>query len=60
MHLTMREYDLVVVGSGAGGQKAAIAAAKLGKSGVVIERGRMLGGVYINTARSHRTHCARR
>jgi len=43
------EYDLVVVGSGPGGQKAAIAAAKLGKSVAIIERGRMLGGVCVNT-----------
>ena len=45
----MVEYDLVVIGSGPGGQKAAIAAAKLGKSVAVIERGRMLGGVCVNT-----------
>ncbi|MGY4712684.1 Si-specific NAD(P)(+) transhydrogenase [Mycolicibacterium sp. CBM1] len=43
------EYDLVVIGSGPGGQKAAIAAAKLGKSVAVIERGQMLGGVCVNT-----------
>src|SRR6185312_4895826 len=43
------EYDLLVIGSGPGGQKAAIAAAKLGKSVAVIERGRMLGGVCVNT-----------
>ncbi len=45
----MLEYDLVVIGSGPGGQKAAIAAAKLGKSVAVIERGKMLGGVCVNT-----------
>ena len=43
------EYDLVVIGSGPGGQKAAVAAAKLGKSVAVIERGWMLGGVCVNT-----------
>jgi NAD(P) transhydrogenase len=43
------EYDLVVIGSGPGGQKAAIAAAKLGKSVAVVERGMMLGGVCVNT-----------
>ncbi|MET0703297.1 MAG: Si-specific NAD(P)(+) transhydrogenase [Mycobacterium sp.] len=42
-------YDLVVIGSGPGGQKAAIAAAKLGKSVAVIERGQMLGGVCVQT-----------
>jgi NAD(P) transhydrogenase len=46
---SMLEYDLVVIGSGPGGQKAAIAAAKLGKSVAVIERGKMLGGVCVNT-----------
>jgi len=44
-----QEYDLVVIGSGPGGQKAAIAAAKLGKSVAVVERGLMLGGVCVNT-----------
>src|ERR1700759_4683226 len=44
-----QEYDLVVIGSGPGGQKAAIAAAKLGKTVAVVERGRMLGGVCVNT-----------
>jgi NAD(P) transhydrogenase len=46
---SLLEYDLVVIGSGPGGQKAAIAAAKLGKSVAVVERGRMLGGVCVNT-----------
>jgi NAD(P) transhydrogenase len=45
----MTEYDLVVIGSGPGGQKAAVAAAKLGKKVAVIERGGMLGGVCVNT-----------
>src|ERR1700724_1021696 len=49
MHPSMREYDLVVIGSGPGGQKAAIAAAKLGKTVAVVERDRMLGGVCTNT-----------
>src|ERR1700754_2099576 len=45
----MRQYDLVVIGSGPGGQKAAIAAAKLGKSVAVVEHAQMLGGVCTNT-----------
>ncbi|HZU47443.1 MAG TPA: Si-specific NAD(P)(+) transhydrogenase [Mycobacterium sp.] len=45
----MLEYDVVVLGSGPGGQKAAIAAAKLGKTVAVVERGRVLGGVCVNT-----------
>ena len=40
---------MVVIGSGPGGQKAAIAAAKLGKSVAVIEQRQMLGGVCVNT-----------
>src|SRR5690242_4890996 len=43
------EYDLVVIGSGPGGQKAAIAAAKLGKRVAMVEKGWMLGGVCVNT-----------
>ena len=42
-------YDLLVLGSGPGGQKAAIAAAKLGKRAAVVERRHMVGGVCINT-----------
>ena len=43
------DYDLLVIGSGPGGQKAAIAAAKLGRRAAVIERRHMVGGVCINT-----------
>ncbi|MGF0252975.1 Si-specific NAD(P)(+) transhydrogenase [Rhodococcus erythropolis] len=43
------EYDLIVIGSGPGGQKAAIAAAKLGKRVAMVEKGNMLGGVCVNT-----------
>ena len=43
-------YDLAVVGSGPGGQKAAIAAAKLGKKVAIIERAReLVGGVCLHT-----------
>ena len=45
----MYDYDLVVIGSGPGGQKAAIAAAKLDRSVAVVERPNMLGGVCVNT-----------
>jgi NAD(P) transhydrogenase len=45
----MYDYDLLVIGSGPGGQKAAIAAAKLGRSAAVVERTDMVGGVCINT-----------
>jgi NAD(P) transhydrogenase len=46
---TMSDYDLLVIGSGPGGQKAAIAAAKLGKRVAVVERRHMMGGVCVNT-----------
>ncbi|MGF6887606.1 NAD(P) transhydrogenase [Nocardia sp. GAS34] len=45
----MYDYDVLVLGSGPGGQKAAIATAKLGKRAAVIERRDMIGGVCINT-----------
>src|SRR5262249_658761 len=42
---TMAEHhDLVVIGSGPGGQRAAIQAAKLGKRAVVIEKSDQVGG----------------
>ncbi|WP_081284922.1 Si-specific NAD(P)(+) transhydrogenase [Mycobacterium intracellulare] len=44
-----QEYDMVVIGSGPGGQKAAIASAKLGKSVAIVERGQMIGGVCVQT-----------
>jgi NAD(P) transhydrogenase len=43
------DLDLLVVGSGPSGQKAAIQAAKLGKRVAVIERRQRLGGVSIHT-----------
>jgi NAD(P) transhydrogenase len=42
-------YDLVVIGSGPAGQKAAIAAAKLGKKVAITDRKEMVGGVCIHT-----------
>ena len=38
------QYDLVVIGSGPGGQRAAIQAAKLGKRVAVVEKSDQLGG----------------
>ena len=43
------DYDLLVIGCGPGGQKAAIAAAKLGKRAAVVERREVVGGVCVNT-----------
>ncbi len=45
----MYDYDLIVIGSGPGGQRAAIAAAKLDRRVAVVERPQMLGGVCVNT-----------
>ncbi len=45
----MDHVDMLVLGSGPAGQKAAIAAAKLGRTAAVVERKEMVGGVCINT-----------
>jgi NAD(P) transhydrogenase len=43
------DYDLVCIGSGPAGQRAAIQAAKLGRRAAVIERQRTVGGICIDT-----------
>src|SRR5436190_2438183 len=43
------DFDLLVVGSGPAGQKAAIQAAKLGRRVGIIERRHVVGGVCTNT-----------
>ncbi len=45
----MQRYDLIVIGSGPGGQRAAIQGAKAGKRVAVIEKQAAVGGVCINT-----------
>ncbi|WP_203915676.1 Si-specific NAD(P)(+) transhydrogenase [Rugosimonospora africana] len=45
----MYDFDVLVLGSGPGGQKAAIAAAKLDRRVAIVERRNMIGGVCINT-----------
>ena len=45
----MHDYDILIIGSGPGGQRAAVAAAKLGRRVAVVERANMVGGVCINT-----------
>jgi NAD(P) transhydrogenase len=45
----MAQYDLVVIGSGPAGQRAAIQGAKSGKKVALIERREVIGGVSINT-----------
>jgi NAD(P) transhydrogenase len=47
--MTVYDYDLVVIGSGPAGHRAAIQAAKLDKRVAVIERRGVVGGVCINT-----------
>src|SRR5277367_5841062 len=42
-------YDLVVIGSGPAGQKAALCAAKLGSRVAVVDRAASVGGVCIHT-----------
>lgn len=43
-----QHYDLIVIGSGPAGQKAAIQAAKIGKNVALIERDRYLGGACVH------------
>src|SRR5437899_4348172 len=43
------DFDLVCIGSGPAGQRAAVEAAKLGKRAAVIEKRRGVGGVCIDT-----------
>jgi NAD(P) transhydrogenase len=45
----MRHFDCIVIGTGPAGQKAAIQAAKLGKTVAIIEKNNVLGGASINT-----------
>ncbi|MEM9267518.1 MAG: FAD-dependent oxidoreductase, partial [Pseudomonadota bacterium] len=42
-------YDLIVIGSGPAGRRAAIQAAKFGETVLVIEKGRKVGGVSVHT-----------
>src|SRR6478609_1254101 len=45
----MQQYDLIVIGSGPAGQRAAIQGAKCGKKVALVERREVIGGVSINT-----------
>jgi NAD(P) transhydrogenase len=42
-------YEMIVIGSGPAGKRAAIQAAKLGHRVLVVERGRRVGGVSVHT-----------
>src|ERR1700755_2696467 len=45
----MQRYDLIVIGSGPAGRRAAVPAAKLGKKVLVVEKGARVGGVSVHT-----------
>src|SRR5215813_10114962 len=45
----MQKYDIIVIGSGPAGQRAAIQAAKCGRKVVVVEQREIVGGACINT-----------
>src|SRR3989304_1553049 len=44
-----KKYDILVIGSGPGGEKAAIQASKLGRTVAVIEREPYIGGAGLHT-----------
>ncbi len=45
----MQHYDMLIIGSGPAGQRAAIQAAKLGKIVAIVERRDVVGGVSVHT-----------
>src|SRR5438309_8488136 len=45
----MQSFDMIVLGSGPAGQRAAIQAAKSGKHVALVEKAQAVGGVCINT-----------
>jgi NAD(P) transhydrogenase len=45
----VEQYDLIVIGSGPAGRRAAIQAAKLGRGVLVIENRLRVGGVSVHT-----------
>lgn len=45
----MQHYDFIVIGSGPAGRRAAIQAAKINKSVLVIDKGKRVGGVSVHT-----------
>src|SRR6201746_836867 len=45
----MYDYDMLVIGSGPSGRRAAIQFAKLGRSVLVVEKGKRVGGVSVHT-----------
>src|SRR5262245_61568100 len=49
MMAAMQAYDLIVIGSGPAGRRAAVQAAKLKKSVLVVEKGQRVGGVCVHS-----------
>src|SRR6202051_2547426 len=47
--MSAAKYDLIIIGSGPSGQRAAVAASKLKKRVAIIESRSVVGGVCINT-----------
>lgn len=45
----MKKFDILIIGSGPGGEKAAVQASKLGKRVAVIERQQYIGGAGLHT-----------
>ncbi len=45
----MENFDMIVIGSGPSGRRAAVQAAKLGRTVMVVDKGRQLGGVSVHT-----------
>ena len=45
----MSVYNFIVIGSGPAGKRAAVQAAKLGKSVLLVEKGHRVGGVSVHT-----------
>jgi len=45
----MHDFDMLVIGSGPSGRRAAVQSAKLGKSVLVVDKGSRLGGVSVHT-----------
>ncbi len=55
----MYDYDMLVIGSGPSGRRAAVQFAKLGKSVLVVEKGRRVGGVSVHTGTIPPKPCAK-
>lgn len=49
MNQTTYDFDILCIGSGPAGQRAAVQAAKLGKRAAVVEKRRIVGGICVDT-----------